>query len=69
MKKQHMMLNEYEDGWCIEYWLYGLWQVVKGREVFLPRFSIYEDAEEHLRKLQEGERCRQQGQSCLVQGA
>ena len=52
------------DRWTIEYSLFGLWKVFKGRQYYPPAFSIYEDAEKHLRKMQENERCRQQKQSC-----
>lgn len=51
MDKQRYVVNEYENGWTIEYGLFGIWRVFKDGKCY-GRFGIYSDAEKHLRRLQ-----------------
>ncbi len=54
-KEQHYIVNEYKDGWSIEYGIFGLWNLFKDRKHY-GTFSIYKEAENRIRELQEAER-------------
>ena len=62
---QRFLINEYEDGWSIEYGMFGLWSICKDGTSVDKSFSIYRDAEKRMRELQE-EEWKQRKASCLA---
>lgn len=65
---ERFLVNEYPDGWTIEYGLFGLWHVYHGHEhVGEHGFGIYRLAERFMKEMQEKERCEQQKASCSAQ--